>query len=140
MTNKADPFSVKKAFKKVTKSVTKMALNPFKSIAQVMQGDFKGAGKTVIDTTLTMGGEGVLWKTGENPYRKDKAIAKKKMNERLAQDSMMRKAAGINTGQGGLVDQLREGKGSGGGSYTDTAKNSLGGKAGKTGTFTGRTG
>lgn len=131
--------SIKKAFKKLAKFAVRTVTNPFKAVGQTLQGDFKSAAKTIADQTLsTMTGEGLVWRTSNNPVRKDAKVAEKEMKKRS--EIYGRSVSSSSAKPAGLINQLRQGKGSGGGSYSDVAKNSLGGAAGKTGSFSGKTG
>lgn len=118
--------SVKKAVKKVTKAVTKTVFeNPARAIGSLAKGDFKGALTSIVDTAAGVMGEGTLWKAqgiGVDGYKERKALK----GSAAPMQIVSKKSA-----TSGLVQQ-RIGKG-GGGSWSEIAKYSTGGKTGKTG-------
>ena len=118
--------SVKKAVKKVTKAVTKTVFeNPARAIGSLAKGDFKGALTSIVDTAAGVMGEGTLWKAqgiGVEGYKERKALK----GSAAPMQIVSKKSA-----TSGLVQQ-RIGKG-GGGSWSEIAKYSTGGKTGKTG-------
>lgn len=118
--------SVKKAVKKVVKGVYRATIgNPARAIGSLARGDFKGTLTSLVDTGAMMMGEGTLWKAegiGLDGYKERKAL-----KGSSAPVQLVKKSAATS----GLVQQ-RIGKG-GGGSWSEIAKYSTGGKTGKTG-------
>lgn len=118
--------SVTKAVKKVAKAVGKTVFeNPARAIGSLAKGDFKGTLTSLVDTAAGVVGEGTLWKAqgvGVDGYKERKAS-----KGSSAPVQLVKKSAATS----GLVQQ-RIGKG-GGGSWSEIAKYSTGGKTGKTG-------
>lgn len=117
--------SVTKAVKKVAKAVGKTVFeNPARAIGSLAKGDFKGTLTSLVDTAAGVMGEGTLWKAqgiGVDGYKERKALKGSSAPVQLVKKSAT----------SGLVQQ-RIGKG-GGGSWSEIAKYSTGGKTGKTG-------
>lgn len=115
-----------KAVKKVTKAVTKTVFeNPARGIGSLAKGDFKGALTSIVDAAAAVMGEGTLWKAqgiGVDGYKERKALK----GSAAPMQIVSKKSA-----TSGLVQQ-RIGKG-GGGSWSEIAKYSTGGKTGRTG-------
>ena len=133
-------FSIKKVVKKVAKKATGLVKNvvnsPVNAVSSLAKGDVLGA-LTNVANVASMGTMDVTGKQqGIVNVDTKKYIAKAMGAGDLG-------ASGVGSvvvpdlykkGKSGLVTQLRKGKGSvGGGSYTETAKNPLGGSSGKTG-------
>lgn len=118
--------SVTKAVKKVAKAAHKSAFeNPVRALGSLAKGDFKGALTSIVDAGAGYFGEGTLWKAqgiGVDGYKERKAL-----KGSSAPVQLVKKSAATS----GLVQQ-RIGKG-GGGSWSEIAKYSTGGKTGKTG-------
>lgn len=117
--------SVTKAVKKVAKAVGKTVFeNPARAIGSLAKGDFKGTLTSLVDTAAGVMGEGTVWKAqgiGVDGYKERKALKGSSAPVQLVKKSAT----------SGLVQQ-RIGKG-GGGSWSEIAKYSTGGKTGKTG-------
>lgn len=131
---------IKKAVKKVSKKATGLVSNAVKSVGgtvgSLAKGDIVGAATNFANTATF----GLADFTGKNNgivnVNTGKYLAKAMGAGDLG-------ASGVGSvvvpdlykkGKSGLVTQLRKGKGNlGGGSYTETAKNPLGGSSGKTG-------
>lgn len=132
-------FSIKKAIKKVTKKATGLVKNvvnsPVKAVSSLTKGDLIGAATNLVNIA-SMGTMDVTGKQQGIVNVDTKKYIAKAMGTDLG-------ASGVGSvvvpdlykkGKSGLVTQLRKGKGNlGGGSYTETAKNPLGGSSGKTG-------
>lgn len=119
---------------KIVKTVKKVVKSPFKAAGSLLKGNIGGAIRYgLIDNALITSGEGTLWKSKMTPTGQEEAAKKLKASSQRIQ-------ASSKSTPKGLVNQLRQGRNSGGGSYSDTAKNPLGGSTGKTGSFSGRTG
>lgn len=119
--------SVTKAVKKVVKGVYQATIeNPVRAVGSLAKGDFKGALTSLVDTGAIVMGEGTLWKAegvGLDGYKERKKASK---GSSAPMQLVSKKSA-----TSGLVQQ-RIGKG-GGGSWSEIAKYSTGGKTGKTG-------
>ena len=119
--------SVTKAVKKVANAAYKTVVeNPARAIGSLAKGDFKGALTSVVDSAAGVMGEGPLWKAegiGVDGYKERKKASK---GSSAPIQLVSKKSA-----TSGLVQQ-RIGKG-GGGSWSEIAKYSTGGKTGKTG-------
>lgn len=117
--------SVTKAVKKAAKAVGKTVFeNPARAIGSLAKGDFKGTLTSLVDTAAGVMGEGTVWKAqgiGVDGYKERKALKGSSAPVQLVKKSAT----------SGLVQQ-RIGKG-GGGSWSEIAKYSTGGKTGKTG-------
>ena len=118
--------SVTKAVKKVAKAVGKTVFeNPARALGSLAKGDLKGTLTSLVDTAAGIMGEGTVWKAqgiGVDGYKERKAL-----KGSSAPVQLVKKSAATS----GLVQQ-RIGKG-GGGSWSEIAKYSIGGKTGKTG-------
>lgn len=132
-------FSIKKVVKKVAKKATGLVKNvvnsPVKAVSSIAKGDIIGAA-TNLANVASMGTMDFTGKQqGVVNVNTTKYIAKA-MGADLGASGIgsVIVPASYKAGKSGLVTQLRKGKGSvGGGSYTETAKNPLGGSSGKTG-------
>ena len=127
---------LKKAVKKIAKKATGLVQNvvssPVKAVSSIAKGDVLGAA-TNIANVATMGAvDATGGKVGIININTKKYAAKMMGAKPLAGATMFSSGTGLVTK--GLLTQLRKGKGSlGGGSYTETVKNPLGGTSGKTG-------
>lgn len=132
-------FKLKKVVKKVAKKATGLVKNvvnsSVKAVSNIAKGDIVGAATNLAN--VASGGTVDL--TGRNQgvvnVNTKKYIAKA-MGADLGASGIgsMIVPASYKAGKSGLITQLRKGKGNlGGGSYTETAKNPLGGSSGKTG-------
>ena len=130
---------IKKAVKKVSKKATGLVSNAVKSVGgtvgSLAKGDIVGAATNFANTATF----GLADFTGKNNgivnVNTGKYLAKA-MGADLGASGIgsMIVPASYKAGKSGLITQLRKGKGNlGGGSYTETAKNPLGGSSGKTG-------
>lgn len=119
--------SVTKVVKKVANAAYKtMVENPVRTMGSLAKGDFKGALTSAVDTIAGMGGEGWAYDikgVGADGYKERKKASKGSS----APIQLVSKKSTTS----GLVQQ-RIGKG-GGGSWSEIAKYSTGGKTGKTG-------
>ena len=119
--------SVGKAVGNVAKAVGKTVFeNPARALGSLARGDLKGTLTSLVDTAAGAMGEGALWKAqgvGVDGYKERKAL-----KGSSAPVQLVKKSAATS----GLVQQ-RIGKGGGGGSWSEIAKYSTGGKTGKTG-------
>ena len=130
---------IKKAVKKVVNTGVDLGKNvvnsSVKSITDLAKGDIVGAA-TNLANVATMGTvDATGGKKGVVNVNTKKYIAKA-MGADLGASVIgsVIVPTSYKAGKSGLVTQLRKGKGSvGGGSYTETAKNPLGGTSGKTG-------
>lgn len=129
-------MGLKKAVKKIAKKATGLVKNvvssPVKAVSSIAKGDVLGAA-TNIANVATMGAvDATGGKVGIININTKKYAAKMMGAKPLAGATMFSSGTGLVTK--GLLTQLRKGKGSlGGGSYTETVKNPLGGTSGKTG-------
>ena len=130
---------IKKAVKKVVNTGVDLGKNvvnsPVNAVSSLAKGDVLGA-LTNVANVASMGTMDVTGKQQGIVNVDTKKYIAKAMGSDLG-------ASGIGSvilptsykaGKSGLITQLRKGKGSvGGGSYSETAKNPLGGSSGKTG-------
>lgn len=132
---------IKKAVKKVTKQATGLVKNvvnsPVNAVSSLAKGDVLGA-LTNVANVASMGTMDVTGKQqGIVNVDTKKYIAKAMGAGDLGASGVGSVVVPVTTykkGKSGLVTQLRKGKGNlGGGSYSETAKNPLGGSSGKTG-------
>lgn len=124
--------SVKKAVKKATGLVKNVVSSSVNAVSSLAKGDIIGTA-TNLANVATMGS---LDATGGNQGIVN-VSTKKYIGADLGASGVGSVAVPVTTykkGNSGLVTQLRKGKGSvGGGSYSEMAKNPLGGSSGKTG-------
>lgn len=130
---------IKKAVKKVTKQATGLVKNvvnsPVNAVSSLAKGDVLGA-LTNVANVASMGTMDVTGKQQGIVNVDTKKYIAKAMGADLGASGVgsVIVPASYKKGKSGLVTQLRKGKGSvGGGSYTEIAKNPLGGLSGKTG-------
>lgn len=130
---------IKKAVKKVTKQATGLVKNvvnsPVNAVSSLAKGDVLGA-LTNVANVASMGTMDVTGKQQGIVNVDTKKYIAKAMGSDLGASGIgsVIVPASYKAGKSGLVTQLRKGKGSvGGGSYSETAKNPLGGSSGKTG-------
>lgn len=134
-------MKLKKVVKKIAKKATGLVSNTVKSVGgtvgSLAKGDIVGAATNFANTATF----GLADFTGKNNgilnVNTGKYLAKAMGAGDLGASGVGSVVVPVTTykkGKSGLVTQLRKGKGSvGGGSYTETAKNPLGGSSGKTG-------
>lgn len=130
---------IKKAVKKVTKQATGLVKNvvnsPVNAVSSLAKGDVLGA-LTNVANVASMGTMDVTGKQQGIVNVDTKKYIAKAMGSDLGASGIgsVIVPASYKAGKSGLVTQLRKGKGNlGGGSYSETAKNPLGGSSGKTG-------
>jgi hypothetical protein len=132
-------FKLKKVVKKVAKKATGLVKNvvnsPVNAVSNIAKGDIVGA-VTNLANAASMGTMDFTGKQqGVVNVNTTKYIAKA-MGSDLGASGIGSVIVPISykAGKSGLITQLRKGKGSlGGGSYSEIAKNPLGGSSGKTG-------
>lgn len=130
---------IKKAVKKVTKQATGLVKNvvnsPVNAVSSLAKGDVLGA-LTNVANVASMGTMDVTGKQQGIVNVDTKKYIAKAMGSDLGASGVgsVIVPASYKAGKSGLITQLRKGKGNlGGGSYSETAKNPLGGSSGKTG-------
>ena len=121
---------VKKVAKKATGLVKNVVNSPVKAVSNIAKGDIVGAATNLANVASM----GTMDFTG-----KQQGIINVNTTKYIAK-AMGLGASGIGSGivpasyKAGLITQLRKDKGNlGGGSYSEIAKNPLGGSSGKTG-------
>lgn len=136
-------FSIKKTIKKVTKKATGLVKNvvnsPVKVVSSLAKGDIVGAATNLANVASL----GTIDTTGKNNgivnVNTEKYVNKAITGILGIKGISPSTSSEVDTYVGtqkkkGLLSQLRQGKGSvGGGSYTVTVKNPLGGSSGITG-------
>ena len=119
------------AVKSATKTVSGVVSNVAKSATGMAKSALKGNLYGVVKNAEGVFSYGTVNLTGEGgglvKINADKYMGGKMKSSTSAPIELE------TSKQKGLVSQLRIGKGKGGGSYTETAKNPLGGTSGKTG-------
>lgn len=126
---------VKKVAKKATGLVKNVVNSPVKAVSNIAKGDIVGAA-TNLANVASMGTMDFTGKQQGIINVNTKKYIAKAMGYDLGASGVgsVIVPASYKAGKSGLITQLRKGKGNlGGGSYSEIAKNPLGGSSGKTG-------
>lgn len=127
--------SISKGFKGATKIAKNVMSSPVKAVSSLAKGDFLGAA-TNLANVATMGTvDATGGKKGIVNVNTPGYVAKLMGVKPLSSSHTSTSGSGLFISTKGLVRQtLRQAKGGiGGGSYTETVKNPLGGSSSKTG-------
>lgn len=136
-------FSIKKAIKKVTKKATGLVKNvvnsPVKAVSSLTKGDLIGAATNLVNiasmgTIDATGGKKGIINVNTPGYVAKLMGVKPLTGSDIGSDTGLEVGLRKGSAKKGLLSQLRQAKGGiGGGSYTETVKNPLGGSSSVTG-------